>query len=72
MLQELERASDRSQVQDRVVSEVDAAHYLGCSPDTLRRMHNRGEGPRRLKISPRRVGYRLSDINTWLDARASR
>jgi hypothetical protein len=47
--------------QKRVISEKEAARLLGISPDTLRRMAARGEGPPRLRPSPGRVGYRLGD-----------
>jgi predicted DNA-binding transcriptional regulator AlpA len=53
----------------RVISEAQAAHVLGVSSDTLRRLSARGEGPKRLKLSPRRVGYLLSDCLEWLRAR---
>ncbi len=55
---------------NRVVSEAVAAEFVGLSVDTLRRTCQRGEGPPRLKLSPRRVGYRLRDLETWLNARA--
>ena len=47
---------------DRIVSEKEAAEIRGVSPDTLRRQAARGEGPTRIKLSPRRVGYRLSQL----------
>jgi predicted DNA-binding transcriptional regulator AlpA len=53
----------------RVLSEPAAAHLCGVSSDTLRRLAARGEGPRRIKLSPRRVGYRLADCLAWLRAR---
>jgi predicted DNA-binding transcriptional regulator AlpA len=55
----------------RILSEPAAAHMLGVSPDTLRRMAGRGEGPRRIKLSQRRVGYRLRECIEWIDARAA-
>ena len=54
---------------DCVVSERAAAEMLGISPDTLRRTVKRGEGPCRISLSPRRVGYRLTDLHAWLDKR---
>lgn len=54
---------------DRVVSEVVAAEYIGLSTDTLKRACARGEGPRRIKLSTRRIGYRLRDLDAWLDQR---
>lgn len=52
---------------DRLVSEKVAAEILNISPDTLRRINHRGEGPRRRKISPRRVGYKLSEVEAYRD-----
>ena len=53
----------------RMLDEAAAAHVLGVSPDTLKRMSQRGEGPPRIKISPRRVGYRLRDCVAWIEQR---
>jgi predicted DNA-binding transcriptional regulator AlpA len=53
----------------RILSEPAAAYLLGVSPDTLKRMAVRGEGPPRIKLSPRRVGYRLADCLQFLKAR---
>ena len=54
---------------DHVVAESATAEIIGVSKATLRRMVERGEGPRRLKLSTRRIGYRLSDLEAWLSAR---
>src|ERR1700730_761039 len=56
----------RREIVDYVVSEREAAEIIGVSPDTLRRMVKRGEGPDRIKISARRIGYRLSALNDFL------
>jgi predicted DNA-binding transcriptional regulator AlpA len=53
----------------RILSEPAAAHMLGVSPDTLKRMSARGEGPPRIKLSPRRIGYRLADCLAFIEAR---
>jgi hypothetical protein len=55
---------------DKVVSLPEAAHLAGVSPDTLRRCHKRQE-LKIIKVSPRRVGVRLSDLRAFLDARAA-
>jgi predicted DNA-binding transcriptional regulator AlpA len=52
---------------DRLISERVAAEILNISPDTLLRINRRGEGPRRRKISPRRVGYKLSEVEAFRD-----
>jgi predicted DNA-binding transcriptional regulator AlpA len=54
---------------DRLISERATAEILNFSADTLRRLGRRGEGPTRRKISPRRVGYRLSEVEAYRDGR---
>jgi excisionase family DNA binding protein len=53
---------------DRVLTEAQAANFLGLSHDTLRRLHFAGHLPR-VKMSTRRIGYRLSALNAYLEAR---
>jgi predicted DNA-binding transcriptional regulator AlpA len=52
---------------DRLITERATAEILGISPDTLRRLSHRGEGPTRRKISPRRVGYKISEVAAYRD-----
>lgn len=47
---------------ERILSEQDAAYLLGISPDTLRRKSLRDGKPRRIQISPRRIGYKLNEL----------
>jgi predicted DNA-binding transcriptional regulator AlpA len=53
----------------RIVSENFAADYLGISRDTLRRRRGTGDGPRRIQLSERRIGYRICDLDAWLEKR---
>ena len=53
----------------RVVPEPEAVRLVGVSPRTWDRMRARGETPPITRISERRVGYRLIDLQAWLDAR---
>jgi len=55
--------------EDRVVSVHEAEAKAGISPATLKRCAARGE-VQILKLSPRRVGIRLSKLNAWIDSRA--
>lgn len=55
---------------DRVVSLAEAAVITGLSTDTLRRCGSRAE-LKIIKLSPRRVGVRLSDLQTFVDARGT-
>jgi predicted DNA-binding transcriptional regulator AlpA len=54
---------------DRLITERATAEILGISRDTLRRLNRRGEGPLRRKISPRRVGYKVSEVEAYRDGR---
>jgi predicted DNA-binding transcriptional regulator AlpA len=54
---------------DRLITEKVTAEILGVSPDTLRRLGQRGEGPLRRKISPRRVGYKVSEVEAYRDGK---
>jgi predicted DNA-binding transcriptional regulator AlpA len=62
--------SGRSLNLDRVVSEAQAAEIIGYSKDTLRREFRAGRAPARVRLSARRIGYRLSTIYAFLEARA--
>jgi len=53
-------------IDDRVISKADAAKMLGISIDTLDRMNARREGPPRVQLSDRRVGYRISSLRDWI------
>ena len=54
---------------DRLINEKTAAEILGISQDTLRRLARHNQGPLRRKISPRRVGYKLSDVEAYRDGK---
>jgi predicted DNA-binding transcriptional regulator AlpA len=53
---------------DQVLTEPQAAEFCGMSKDTLRRRVNAGDGPKRLRLSAKRIGYRVKDLRTWQDA----
>ena len=57
---------------DRVVSEAQAAEILGYSKDTLRREFRAGRAPTRVRLSDRRIGYQLSAIYAFLEARTEK
>ena len=48
----------------------EAAHYVRLNRFTLYRLVNRGEGPRVVRIG-RRVLFRPSDLDAWLEARTA-
>jgi predicted DNA-binding transcriptional regulator AlpA len=57
---------------DRLLSQRQAADYLGLTIPTLQRQRTDGTGPRFLKLGKRKVAYRLSDIHEWIDGRVVR
>lgn len=48
-----------------------AAAYTGLATATLQRQRTEGTGPKFVKIGKRRVGYRLTDLLSWIDARVA-
>lgn len=56
--------------EDRVITVQEAAARASLSISTLKRCNARGE-LRILKLSPRRIGVRLSDLKSFLDDRAA-
>jgi hypothetical protein len=54
--------------EDRVISINEAAARAGCSVATLKRCWHRRE-IRVVKISPRRIGVRLSDLRAFIECR---
>jgi hypothetical protein len=55
---------------DRVISINEAAARAGCSVATLKRCWRRRE-IKVVKISPRRIGVRLSDLRAFVDSRVA-
>lgn len=53
----------------RIVDKPTAREIVGVSRRTWERMEARGETPPLTKLSPNRTGYRLIDLQKWLDAR---
>ena len=43
----------------------------GLSKATIYRMLGRGEFPQRVQLSPRCVGWRVADVEAWLEARVA-
>jgi len=66
-LARLEAAATRPRGRTNMVG---AARYLHRSEETLRRMHERGEGPPRTRIGARGWSYSFDDLDRWLAAQA--
>jgi predicted DNA-binding transcriptional regulator AlpA len=57
------------QAADPVVPRKAAAGLLGLSESTLDRLGRQGDGPAAVRLSARRVGFRLSDLAAWAASR---
>lgn len=55
---------------DCIISKKEAAELLDISVDTLDRMTARGEGPKRVQLSARRVGFQMRELRQWIERRA--
>ena len=53
----------------RVITLQETAKALGVSFATLQRMNIRGEGPKTIRLSPRRIGVRIIDLKEWQQER---
>ena len=52
---------------DKVLSAKQACDWLNISRTTLYRITNKGDVPK-IKLSPRRVGWRITDLIKYVDA----
>lgn len=58
-------------VADRVALKPEVLNITGLSEATVHRMEKAGQFPQRVKISAKRVGWRLSEIQEWVKSRQS-
>ncbi len=56
----------------RVLPEAAAAQRLSLSYVQLRRLRRLGEAPPHVQLSSRRIGYRIADIDAWVEQRLCR
>jgi len=54
---------------DALLSRRELAQVLRLSPRTLERMFLEGGGPPAIRVSSRRVVYRVGDVRGWLETR---
>lgn len=53
----------------RVLTPAQTADYLTLSISTLARMRIAGNGPTFIRLSPQKIGYRQTDLDSFLEAR---
>ena len=53
----------------RVVSESEAAAFCSLSLAHFRRLRREQKGPKHVRLSVRRIGYRIRDLLHWVNER---
>lgn len=56
-------------IPDSLMTEKALSTWLGISLPSLQRLRSNGSGPRFVRLSERRIAYRRTDVEVWLDAR---
>lgn len=56
---------------NRILRPREAAQFLGIAEQTMERWRAAGRGPRWVKLTGRTVGYRLADLEAYLEGRLS-
>jgi predicted DNA-binding transcriptional regulator AlpA len=51
---------------------AETADWLRCSSRTLQRLLETGEGPPVVRLSERRLIFRLADVRQWVEQRTTR
>ena len=54
-----------------ILDEEKVHAVTSLSKTTRWRMERRGEFPKRVRLSPGRIGWRLADIEAWISSRAA-
>jgi predicted DNA-binding transcriptional regulator AlpA len=54
---------------NQLLNERQVSEWLGISLPSLQRLRSNGAGPRFIQLSERRIGYRASAVEGWLDTR---
>lgn len=55
----------------RIVTKKELRLLVPYTPQHILKLEKQGRFPRRIQIGPRRVGWRLSDIEAWIAERAA-
>lgn len=55
----------------KILRRKDVEEIVGLSRSTIYKLMSTGTFPRSIRLGPRAVGWRLSDIEAWIEFRAS-
>lgn len=68
--EERNRGGARVSARRLVLSEIETAEELSLSVRTLQAMRLEGTGPAFIKLTQRRIGYALSELERWISERS--
>lgn len=54
---------------DRIIRLKEVTKHVGLSPSTITRLRNNDEFPKPVQLTPRIIGWKLSEINEWLESK---
>ena len=55
----------------KILRREDVETMTGLSRSTIYKLMSQGTFPKAIRIGPRAVGWRLSDIEVWIDSRTN-
>jgi predicted DNA-binding transcriptional regulator AlpA len=55
----------------RILDVKETAVFLSLSVPSVRRLHRERQIPEAVRLSPRRIGWRLGELLDWLEARSA-
>jgi len=55
----------------KILTKKELREIVPYTPQHIHRLEKAGKFPRRLQLGANRVGWRLSDIEAWIDGRTS-
>ena len=59
-------------MQAQILRRKDVESMVGLSRSTIYKLMNQGLFPKPIRLGPRAVGWRISDIENWINQQAAR
>jgi prophage regulatory protein len=59
-------------MQAKILRRKDVENMVGLSRSTIYKLMNQGLFPKAIRLGPRAVGWRISDIENWINQQAAR
>jgi prophage regulatory protein len=59
-------------MQVKILRRKDVESMVGLSRSTIYKLMNQGLFPKAIRLGPRAVGWRISDIENWINQQAAR